>query len=684
VADDADTAESAAALRQAHECQDGDPLLRNAPQVAMAEAVDDSGPVAAADLLSSAEAGTDRPARRDGDALADRTNRRAGQQTDHADDGDGLPESPSDAALAKASVAELPAALRIADQDVGADRTARRDAAQTKRPHDGDPTPIDTDDAAAGKATDGERLAEGTGWQRGAGDADAGRADRADSGDGTSVTPKAVATDVTAAVPLARIEDAGLRPVDKTAAAPADNRNARQTDRAQDAAAPVRQSPSGDADRPAADATSAGNDVSAADGRQMEGKTPDRSAVVPASSSKPAPAESDSAQIRYWARGDAAAALAAAADSARRPQSDAAPGKPQTVRQSAPSHGGDRPIDVRVAAYERHPAPPAAVDGTKAAAPTDVVAADDVAPASAPASGEAVDAAGSAEASRTARRRQGWQPLTFAARSGVPASATPPSDQKIAAQTDQTATPDAAKGNRPDRHEDRSAASTIPIASKTAEDRQPPVTGGSAAGSNPAATASASAAASTPPLAVGVASGIVSALNAARAEAGAQPAPTLTDPTGTMAAAEPVRSIALNLDLREYGRVDLRISLKGNAVSVQLKADRAETADALARDDATLRDVLHRAGYEAQQVQIDKRDGTQPRLGDAATTSGQQPAGGAGTGASSGHAAGGERAATPDQRPQARRDADGFALSDRDTQDGPRQDRYRGPDRLYV
>ncbi len=106
---------------------------------------------------------------------------------------------------------------------------------------------------------------------------------------------------------------------------------------------------------------------------------------------------------------------------------------------------------------------------------------------------------------------------------------------------------------------------------------------------------------------------------------------------------EPVRTIALNLDMREYGQIDLRISLNGNTVNVHLKADRQETADALARDDASLRDALHHAGYEAGQVQVDKRDAGGPRLGDAAA-SGQQ-SGGAGTGASSGHMASDQRAA---------------------------------------
>jgi chemotaxis protein MotD len=221
----------------------------------------------------------------------------------------------------------------------------------------------------------------------------------------------------------------------------------------------------------------------------------------------------------------------------------------------------------------------------------------------------------------------------------------------------------------------RTMGPAVSTVAKHGEQKQPAVAGGSPAGSNPAVGASAPVS----PLAAGVAQGIAGALNSARAAA-----PTARFDSATDGAPpEAVRTIALNLDMREYGQIDLRISLKGSTVSVHLKADRKETADALARDDSSLREALHRAGYEAGQVQVDKRDAAGPRLGDAAA-SGQQQAGGAGSGASSGQMAGDQRAATPHQHPQAQRGGDAFALHEQDTQDVPRQDRYRDPDRLYV
>jgi flagellar hook-length control protein FliK len=223
----------------------------------------------------------------------------------------------------------------------------------------------------------------------------------------------------------------------------------------------------------------------------------------------------------------------------------------------------------------------------------------------------------------------------------------------------------------------RTMGPAVSMMAKHTEQKQPAVAGGSPAGSNPAVGASAPAPVSS--LTAGVAQGIAGALDSARAAATTARFDSATDG----APPEAVRTIALNLDMREYGQVDLRISLRGSTVSVHLKAERQETADALARDDSSLRQALHRAGYEAGQVQVDKRDAAGPRLGDAAA-SGQQQAGGAGSGASSGQMAGDQRAATPDQRPQAQRGGDAFALHEQDTQDVPRQDRYRDPDRLYV
>jgi hypothetical protein len=187
---------------------------------------------------------------------------------------------------------------------------------------------------------------------------------------------------------------------------------------------------------------------------------------------------------------------------------------------------------------------------------------------------------------------------------------------------------------------------------------------GTAAPDSPTPTGSSSL------LATSVASGIAGAISVARAtDADAAPLP------------QPVQSITLSLDTRDYGQIDVRVTLKGNAVSVHLKAERAETADSLARDDAVLRGLLHKAGYDTQQIQVDKREA--PPAGDGATSGGQQTAG-TGTGTSFGHAASDQRAATPDQRTQLPGSGDAFALPGQETQDVPHQDRYRGTDRLYV
>ncbi len=247
---------------------------------------------------------------------------------------------------------------------------------------------------------------------------------------------------------------------------------------------------------------------------------------------------------------------------------------------------------------------------------------------------------------------------------------------------------DAAGGVARDSSEGQDSGATDPVVSTTPEqatEKKQGIGSAARAPANVSMPATPAPAATASPLVAGVASGITGALGAPRDAATAPSASQRIDPAAAMAATDPVRTIALNLDMREYGMVDLRISLKGNAVSIQIKAERAETAEALTRGDASLRDLLHRAGYEAQQIQVDRRDATQTRLGDAsASGQQQQQAGGTGTGGFSGHAAGDQRAATPGQRTGAERADAAFALQDQDTHDAPRQDRYRGPDRLYV
>ena len=545
--------------------------------------------------------------------------------------------------------------VRRRTRDAGGDLAGRRDPAVEV---DRGSVPADSHDAEPVKAR-GERSEEGSRRVAGRSERpDAVKSDRGDHGDGTTAIASAAGVAGVAALQA---------PTDGDAPA----------GRAGEAASEQR-AQTGDAVILAKG--DAANRAAPLGGRPSDAKMHDGSAGVHlAPSARPAvgQAEAEAAPVRFQARGGTAAALAAVA--VRDQQVHAAPDKPQAERQGAPSRRADGPIDVRVASYERHLAPAGGRNGTKAAVPGDRSDDGNSAPASPRAAG---DAAGSTERPNGPQRSRGWRPLTATAQAATLAPAKALPDQPVAASKDPTAPPDSNQnqGDKPQRADRQSPISSTPTA--TAEDRRQPVTGATPAAGNPA-TINTMAAAPAVPLTGGVASGITSALAVMRTSAGDASAPVRAEAMATPAASEPVRAVTLNLDMREYGAVDLRISLKGNAVSIQLKADRAETADALARDDASLREVLHRAGYDTQQLQIDKRDTAGPRGGDAATSASQQPAGGAGSGASSGHADSGERAA-PDQRPQARRDTQGFALPDQDTQDAPRQDRYRGPDRLYV
>ncbi len=596
----ADAAEAGATPRDARRRPDGGQVAWDATPEVTAEEAGKGRSADTADGLPPADGKPDRRQHQGEDAPADVALRRGGGQPHRAGNGHAPPTEGE-----------------TADADAGTNRPLRQDAGQTSRPDDGDGTPAAPSKASVVETPD---EAKGSGRRRDAGDVDvgrparrdAGRTDSAGDGDGELANPNT--TGVGGATVAMSPATAGTKPADDgKAAAPTDNGKARQTAGALDNAAAARQTPPGDAGKPVKDATGATSGGASA----PHGKSEDGSAVVSPSASKPVAAErqGDSAPVRYWARGDTAAALAAAAARDQRPQSDKAAGKPQGERQSAPAHGGNRPIDVQVASYERHPAPVSAGGATKAVLPTDGAAGDAAATPAAP--GAAEDAAGSAEALDGVQQRQSRQPLMSAAQGASPATAKAPSALQAIAPTDQTRTPDAAgqnEGSKSNKDDHRSQASTTPPGN--AADKRQPVNGAPPSGGNPATGTAASAVAPAAPLAAGVASGIVNALDAARSGGGAPSARhRIRWRSRRRSRSGPS---TLNLDMREYGQVDLRISLKGNAVSIQLKADRPETADALARDDASLREVLHRAGYEAQQVQIDKRDAAGPRLGDTA------------------------------------------------------------------
>ncbi len=444
-----------------------------------------------------------------------------------------------------------------------------------------------------------------------------------------------------------------------------------------------------------------------ADDAGRAGETGLDTSAEPSSRPAAAKAEAGSGQIRIWTDGETAAAFASRADDSRPLRANTPTDTLQAAQRTPSSGGADAPIDARVTAYERHPAAPGA-PSRRSDAPIDglAVSREDHQAAATPAGGGQIAAAaddrlgrdggpkaesaaqvgtGSVEKSQAARRNQSWQPLFSPDRGESSASTTAPSDQRMSVKADGGAVPDAMMRSEPDAAGGRESRKTNPAivrASGHADEKRQAAIVQSSPANNPPAGASTPGAAPASPLTAGVASSIANALASARTASAAPSASVHLDPATGAGAAEPVKSIALALDMREHGQVDLRISLRGNAVSVRVRTERAETADALARDDASLRAVLHRAGYETQQIQIDRRDGAAARTGDAAPSG--QPAVGTGASGFSGQTEGDQRAATPDQRPQARRDETALSIQDQDTHDVPRQDRYRGPDRLYV
>jgi hypothetical protein len=400
-------------------------------------------------------------------------------------------------------------------------------------------------------------------------------------------------------------------------------------------------------------------DLAPADDAGQAGKTGRDMSAEPSPKPAAAKAEAGSGQIRIWADGETAAAFASGADDNRPLRANSPTDTLQVAQRNSSSGGVDTPIDARVTIFERRSAPRSA-PSRRSDAPID-------------------GPATSREGHQAVRRNQGWQPLVSSDRGESPASAKAPSDQRISVKEDRGAASDATTRSESAAtgwRETRKTSPAIAPASGHAEEKRAAVAQSSPADNPPAGAVPAS------PLTTGVASGIANALASARTASADPSAPMHLDPATGVGTAEAVTTIALALDMREHGQVDVRISLRGNALSVQVKAERAETADALARDDTSLRALLHRAGYEAQQLQIDKRDGAAARTGDTAPSG--QPAVGTGASGFSGQTEGDQRAATPDQRPQARRDETAFSIQDQDTHDVPRQDRYRGPDRLYV
>ena len=692
----ADTREGDAAARRAPDRHDGEAGVRDTPRDAMAETA-----------AAPEEAETDRPdavgsRRPDKDAPAARTERRQGMQAGRTDKGpapspdaarsaepasnaaaDASPpptndapvepvhekaEKPSrktdDVAMPAGSAgapsvdpAAVPMAAPAADRAQRADGDAAGDRAmhrETRSQHGAD---VRTAPAVPHAASAASRRANAGAGSPPALTRDAGQADHAD-GDGIAVT-------------------GGWS--DRRAAGP--HGHAHRAAAAPGAAQPVQP---GKSDEVAEGGNEAADHRKAADGRDAAPRAnqPKGATTVSAPPPQPAAAQarSDVAVRHGGMHGTPVAAFA--------PPVDGSPDAPRADRRTPSAHGDDRPISVRVTASERHLAPlaPRIPPGGMPSGVADAAASagQGVPKTASGMTGPVRTEAAAPDAPRPPRRNPAWRPLASAAGRGSPAPADAASGQKIAAHDDPIVVPDVAQRGERGRSQEPQGGTTgpvVPVPATPAGEKHQMAAGLANGGSAAAGTASAAPVAPATPLTAGVAAGIVGAL-AAEPKA-PQPAPAGLAVPGPGAAAEPVRTIALNLDLQEHGQVDLRISLKGNAVSIHVKADRAETADALARDDRSLHEALRRAGYEAQEVRIDRREAMPARPGEAAASGQQQPAGGAGSGAS-GHAGGDQRGSLPQPRPQPQRPDGAFVLHDQETHDAPRQDRYRGPDRLYV
>lgn len=112
----------------------------------------------------------------------------------------------------------------------------------------------------------------------------------------------------------------------------------------------------------------------------------------------------------------------------------------------------------------------------------------------------------------------------------------------------------------------------------------------------------------------------------------AMPAPRPAGPTPAAATGVdiPVRVLHIRLDPPEYGSVTVRMALHGTALSLQLRADRETTAEALRHDKEKLADVLRADGYDTDVAMIDARRDTAPVRTDAPAMNTGGGGGGAG------------------------------------------------------
>jgi hypothetical protein len=153
-----------------------------------------------------------------------------------------------------------------------------------------------------------------------------------------------------------------------------------------------------------------------------------------------------------------------------------------------------------------------------------------------------------------------------------------------------------------------------------------------------------------------------------------------TGPVDRSTGPSPVRVLNVRVDLQGHGAVHVRLALRGDALSLRVRADSEEIVDKLRQEQARLSDALSAAGYDPEIVAIDARKAETPLF------SRNDPTNAAGGNASPAD----HGAAEGERRPAARQPPtveNGFAehspLYDRETHE-TRNSSSRGAGDLYV
>jgi hypothetical protein len=112
-------------------------------------------------------------------------------------------------------------------------------------------------------------------------------------------------------------------------------------------------------------------------------------------------------------------------------------------------------------------------------------------------------------------------------------------------------------------------------------------------------------------------------------------------------AAEPVKVMALQIDLPDHGSINVRMALSGRAISLRIRSDRERTTTLLRQDRDKLADALRVAGYETRVQNIDVAHVDSSIV---ATPAGQDQANsGEGTASGQSRGGGGDRGSDPSQ-----------------------------------